>query len=147
VWRIRHDLFFAEKAMAPGREALSTDVCVPLGELAGAMAATREAIDRRGLLGGVSAHAGDGNIHAAVLLDPADAAEMGAAEALIEELADDAIARGGTCSGEHGIGIGKIGALAREHGDSLGLMRAIKHALDPAGIMNPGKIIADCRQS
>jgi D-lactate dehydrogenase (cytochrome) len=141
VWRTRHDLFFAEKAMAPGREALSTDVCVPLSELAGAIRATREAIDSRGLIGGVSAHAGDGNIHAGLLLDPSDPDEMARAEELVEELVDDALARGGTCSGEHGIGLGKIGALRREHGDQLELMHAIKRAFDPNGILNPGKLL------
>jgi D-lactate dehydrogenase (cytochrome) len=141
VWRTRHDLFFAEKSMAPGREALSTDVCVPLGELAGAIRATRAAIDSRGLLGGVSAHAGDGNIHAGVLFDPADADEAARVDDLVEELVDDALARGGTCSGEHGIGLGKVGALRREHGDQLDLMRAIKRAFDPDGIMNPSKVL------
>jgi D-lactate dehydrogenase (cytochrome) len=141
VWRIRHELFFAEKAMAPGREALSTDVCVPLGELSGAIRATSKAIASQGLIGGVSAHAGDGNIHASVLLDPADPGELARAHALVEALVDDALARGGTCSGEHGIGLGKIGALEREHGDQLDLMRAIKQAFDPHGVMNPGKVL------
>jgi D-lactate dehydrogenase (cytochrome) len=143
VWRIRHDLFFAEKTMAPGRESLSTDVCVPLGELAGAIRATSEALAARGLIGGVSAHAGDGNIHASVLLDPADPAELARAHELVDALVDDALARGGTCSGEHGIGLGKIGALAREHGDQLDLMRAIKQVFDPHGVMNPGKLLGE----
>lgn len=141
LWRIRHDLFFAEKAMARGKEVLSTDVCVPLQELGGALRATREAIDRRGLTGGISAHAGDGNVHAAILVDPADEHEMSAVHGLTDDLIDDALARGGTCSGEHGIGLGKIRALAREHGDQIALMRSLKAAFDPHGIMNPGKVL------
>ena len=140
LWRARHDLFFAEKAMAPGREEVSTDVCVPLEGLAGALVRTRAAIDRLGLLGGVSAHAGDGNIHAALLVDPGDLDEMRRLHALVEELADDAIALGGTCSGEHGIGLGKREALGREHAELLPLMRAIKRVWDPAGVLNPGKV-------
>jgi D-lactate dehydrogenase (cytochrome) len=141
VWRARHELLFAEKAMAPGRELVSTDVCVPLTELAGALRATREAIDRRSLIGGVSAHAGDGNIHAALLVDPSDERDMAAVDGLIDELVEDALRRGGTCSGEHGIGLGKIAALEREHGDQLPLMHAIKRAFDPHDIMNPGKLL------
>jgi len=149
LWRIRHDLFFAEKAMARHKEVLSTDVCVPLEELGAALRATREAIDRHRLTGGISAHAGDGNVHAAILVDPADEQEMASVGGLIDELVDDALARGGTCSGEHGIGLGKISALIREHGEQIALMRSLKAAFDPNGIMNPGKVLpaADPGQS
>lgn len=141
LWRARHDVFFAEKAMAPGKESLSTDVCVPLTELEGALRGSREAIDRLELTSGVSAHAGDGNVHVGLLVDPSDRDEMARVAELTEELIDYALARGGTCSGEHGIGLGKIGALEREHGDQIGLMRAIKAAFDPNGVMNPGKVL------
>lgn len=141
LWRARHDLFFAEKSMAPGKEALSTDVCVPLAELAGAVVAHQEALARHRLLGGVSAHAGDGNIHAAVLFDPRDADEQRRVDAFVDELVEDALRRGGTSTGEHGIGLGKRHALALEHGDQLDLMAAIKAAFDPQGIMNPGKLL------
>lgn len=138
LWRARHNLFFAEQALAPGKASMSTDVCVPISELADAVAATRAAIDRRGLLGGIVAHAGDGNIHVGLLIDPD---ELARADDLRVELVADALARGGTCTGEHGIGLGKLAALQREHGDSLDLMAAIKRAFDPRGIMNPGKVL------
>jgi D-lactate dehydrogenase (cytochrome) len=141
LWRARHDLFFAEKSMAPGKAALSTDVCVPLSELAGAVIAHQEGLARHGLLGGVSAHAGDGNIHAAVLFDPRDRDEQHRVDAFVDELVEDALRRGGTSTGEHGIGLGKRHALALEHADQLDLMAAIKGAFDPKGIMNPGKLL------
>ena len=147
LWRARHDLFFAEKAMHPGLDAVSTDVCVPLEELRGALRETRAALDRHSLVGGVSAHAGDGNIHAAVLLDGADRDDLRRLDRLIEDLAADATARGGTCSGEHGIGLGKVRTMAAEHADSLPLMRAVKGAFDPNGIMNPGKVLSLGRPS
>lgn len=142
LWRARHEIFFAEKAMAPGKASLSTDTCVPLGELDGALRRAREAIDRLDLLGGISAHAADGNFHVVLLVDPDDAEEMTRADRLTAELVDHALAHGGTCTGEHGIGLGKIEFLEREHGDQLELMRAIKRAFDPNGVMNPGKVLA-----
>ncbi|MBS1877933.1 MAG: FAD-binding protein [Actinobacteria bacterium] len=142
LWRARHEIFFAEKAMAPGKASLSTDTCVPLGELDGALRRAREAIDRLDLVGGISAHAGDGNFHVALLVDPDDAEEMTRVDRLTAELVDHALAHGGTCTGEHGIGLGKIEFLEREHGDQLELMRAIKRAFDPNGVMNPGKVLA-----
>lgn len=142
LWRARHDLFFAEKAMHPGLDAVSTDVCVPLEELRGALRETRAALDRHALIGGVSAHAGDGNIHAAVMLDGTSSDDLHRLDRLVEDLAADATARGGTCSGEHGIGLGKVQAMAAEHADCLPLMRALKRAFDPSGVMNPGKVLS-----
>jgi D-lactate dehydrogenase (cytochrome) len=141
LWRARHEIFFAEKAMAPGKASVSTDVCVPLGELEGAMRDARAAIDRLGLVGGISAHAGDGNFHVALLVDPDDAEEMDRVGRFNEALVDYALAHDGTCTGEHGIGLGKLDFLAREHGDQLELMRSIKAAFDPNGVMNPGKVL------
>lgn len=143
LWRARHELFFAEKSMAPGKEVASTDICVPLGELAGAVAAHQSALNDLGLMGGVSAHAGDGNVHAAVLFDPAQPGEVERVHEFGERLVIDALQRGGTCSGEHGIGLGKRGALEREHPDLIGLMTGIKGLFDPLGIMNPGKLLPD----
>jgi D-lactate dehydrogenase (cytochrome) len=143
LWRARHDLFFAEKSMAPGKEVASTDVCVPVGELAGAVAAHQLALRDLGLMGGVSAHAGDGNVHAAVLFDPGHPGEIDRVHEFGERLVIDALARGGTCSGEHGIGLGKREALEREHGDLIGLMTGVKELFDPLGIMNPGKLLPD----
>jgi D-lactate dehydrogenase (cytochrome) len=101
----------------------------------------RVEIDRRGLVGGILGHAGDGNVHVALQVDPDDPAEIAASDELVEVLVADALARGGTCTGEHGVGLGKIGALEREHGDLVPLMRGIKELFDPHGIMNPGKVL------
>jgi D-lactate dehydrogenase (cytochrome) len=142
LWRARHDAFFAQKAVAPGKEHRTTDICVPVSELAGALETARAWIDRLGLEAGIVGHAGDGNLHVAILTDVHDAGEMRRAAQLTEAVVDDALARGGTCTGEHGIGLGKIGALAKEHGDLLGLMGGVKAVFDPQGLMNPGKVLA-----
>jgi D-lactate dehydrogenase (cytochrome) len=114
---------------------------VPVSQLAAAVVFAQEAIARSGLAAGVIAHAGDGNIHVGLMLDPGDEAELRAADALVETLVDDALARGGTSTGEHGVGMGKIGALEREHGDLLPLLRGVKELFDPHAILNPGKIL------
>jgi D-lactate dehydrogenase (cytochrome) len=120
---------------------MTTDVAVPLSELAAAIEHARSALDGSGLRGGIVGHVGDGNFHVAFLLDPADAESVARAEALNTAVVEDALARGGTCTGEHGIGYGKLDYLAREHGDLIPLYRGIKQLLDPAGILNPGKVI------
>jgi D-lactate dehydrogenase (cytochrome) len=121
---------------------MTTDVAVPVSELADAIEHARRALDESGLRGGIVGHVGDGNFHLAFLLDPDDAGALAQAEALNGRIVEDALARGGTCTGEHGIGFGKLAYLEREHGDLLPLMRGIKDLLDPAGIMNPGKVVA-----
>jgi D-lactate dehydrogenase (cytochrome) len=141
LWAARHNAALAAAAIAPGRRQRATDVCVPLSELAGAVTLARAEVDRRGLVGGILGHAGDGNVHLALQIDPDDPAEVAASDELVEVLVADALARGGTCTGEHGIGLGKLGALEREHGDLLPLMRGIKDLFDPHGIMNPGKVL------
>ena len=141
IWDARHNALHASLALAPGTRAMTTDVAVPLSELAGAMGHAREAIDGSGLRGGIVGHVGDGNFHVAFLLDPEDAASVERAERLNSAIVDDALARGGTCTGEHGIGFGKLGYLEREHGDLVPLYRGIKQLLDPNGIMNPGKVV------
>ena len=120
------------------RRSGTTDVCVPLTELAGAVRFARTEIERLGLEAGILGHAGDGNLHVAMQLAPDGVA---ASEELVRNIVDDALARGGTCTGEHGVGLGKIGALEREHGDLIPLMQAIKASFDPHGIMNPGKVL------
>ena len=120
---------------------MTTDVAVPVSELAGAMEHARRALDDSGLRGGIVGHVGDGNFHVAFLLDPDDADSIARADSLNGRIVDDALARGGTCTGEHGIGFGKLDYLAREHGDLLPLMRGIKGVFDPHGIMNPGKVL------
>jgi D-lactate dehydrogenase (cytochrome) len=143
LWRARHDAYFAELDAAPMRASLSTDVCVPLAALGATLAETRRAIDEAELTGGIVAHAGDGNVHVGLMVDPADADDLARARRLVDRLVEAALARGGTCTGEHGVGIGKRAHLALEHGDSVDLMRAIKRAFDPRGILNPGKVLPE----
>ena len=141
MWDARHNAMHATLALRPGSRALTTDVAVPVSELAGAMEHAGRELDASGLLGGIVGHAGDGNFHVAILLDADDEESIARANALNASLVDDALARGGTCTGEHGIGFGKLGYLEREHGDLLPIMRGIKQLLDPNGIMNPGKVL------
>jgi D-lactate dehydrogenase (cytochrome) len=143
LWRLRAEVFEAERQVAPGRRSVSTDACVPLAQLGEAIEFTREAIDRWELLGGIVSHAGDGNIHSGLLVDPGDLEEMRRLNGYLDELVNDTLARGGTCTGEHGVGLGKREALHREHGDQIDLMWSIKRTFDPHGIMNPGKVLPD----
>ena len=140
LWQARHDATHALAARFPGTKERATDVCVPLTELAGAVRFARSEIDRLGLNAGIVGHAGDGNLHVAIQVGP-DPAEIERSEELVHNVVDDALARGGTCTGEHGIGLGKIAALAQEHGDLIPLMQAIKASFDPNGILNPGKVL------
>jgi D-lactate dehydrogenase (cytochrome) len=142
LWAARHASAYASGAAVPGKKHRPTDICVPLSELAGAVAFARQEVDRRGLVAGIVGHAGDGNVHLSLHVDPDDPDEVRASDEVIELLVEDALARGGTCTGEHGIGLGKIHALEREHGDLLELMRGVKVLFDPNGIMNPGKVLA-----
>jgi D-lactate dehydrogenase (cytochrome) len=141
LWEARHHVLFALLASAPGKRHKSTDVCVPVPALAGSIRDARAALDAHGLEASIVAHAGDGNYHVLFMLDPADPGERRRADELNAELVEGALAAGGTCTGEHGIGLGKLEYLAREHGDLLPLMRGIKRLFDPAGILNPGKVV------
>jgi len=141
LWAARHAAANAAAAAAPGKRPRATDVCVPLSELAATVSLARAEVDRRGLVAGILGHAGDGNVHVALHVDPDDPAEVAEADELVDILVTDALARGGTCTGEHGIGLGKRLALEREHPDLLPLMRGIKELFDPHGIMNPGKVL------
>ncbi|HTO25162.1 MAG TPA: FAD-linked oxidase C-terminal domain-containing protein, partial [Gaiellaceae bacterium] len=123
MWDARHNALHASLALQPGSRAMTTDVAVPLSELAPAMAHARGALDASGLRGGIVGHAGDGNFHVAFLLDPDDDESIARAERLNTTLVEDALARGGTCTGEHGIGFGKLRYLELEHGELLPLMR------------------------
>jgi D-lactate dehydrogenase (cytochrome) len=140
LWRARHDVAHAVAARFPGTKERATDVCVPLTELAGAVHFARGEIDRLGLDAGIAGHAGDGNLHVAMQVGT-DPAEIARSDELVHNVVADALARGGTSTGEHGIGLGKIGALAEEHGDLIPLMQAIKASFDPNGILNPGKVL------
>ena len=140
LWEARHDAALAIQALYPGQGMMGTDVCVPISDLPGALQHARETIASRGLEGVILGHVGDGNYHAVFPVDTGDSADQKRAEEVNAEIVDYALERGGTCTGEHGIGLGKIGHLEKEHGDSLPFMRGIKRLADPNGIMNPGKI-------
>jgi D-lactate dehydrogenase (cytochrome) len=142
LWEARHNVLYSCLALRPGGKALATDACVPISRLADCILETRKDIDEHGLLAPIVGHVGDGNFHVTVVLDPDDPKEMKTVEAFVERLALRSIAMGGTCTGEHGIGYGKIPFLQAEHGEGVAVMRQLKQALDPENRMNPGKIFA-----
>jgi D-lactate dehydrogenase (cytochrome) len=142
LWQARHDAYFAVKGLRPGVNILATDVCVPISRLADCVMETKADLARLNLLAPIVGHAGDGNFHLSVLVDTSDLVEMRAVETLLERLSVRAIEMDGTCTGEHGIGQGKMHFLEAEVGSAaIGVMRVIKNAIDPLGIMNPGKIV------
>ena len=141
LWKARHNAYYAALALAPGKQAYSTDACVPISRLADCLLETREELDREGVVAPIVGHVGDGNFHVLVLFDPASAAERAQADAIARSVAMRAIAMGGTCTGEHGIGMHKLDAMLAEHGEAVDLMRTIKRAFDPRDIMNPGKTV------
>lgn len=141
LWKARHESYWSVKTAHPGREAIATDICVPISRLAECVAETMEDIRASGLSAPIVGHVGDGNFHTMPMVDMSNPKEIAAAEALIEKMAKRAIAMDGTCTGEHGVGQGKIKYLKAEHGPALSPMRAIKQALDPLNILNPGKIL------
>jgi D-lactate dehydrogenase (cytochrome) len=143
LWEARHEAALAIMELDPDRRPMTTDVCVPISDLPGALRHARDAIASRGLEGAILGHVGDGNYHAVFPVDPQDAAERERAEAVNAEIVAYALARGGTCTGEHGVGFGKTEHLQTEHGDSLPLMRGIKRLADPNGVLNPGKLFPD----
>ena len=143
LWQARDNTLYAAMALRPGSRALITDVCVPISRLAECMLATRDDIDRSGLTVCIVGHVGDGNFHLLIVLDPHDAAEIARAKALHDRMVMRALALEGTCTGEHGIGTGKVAFLRAELGEAVAVMRELKHALDPHDIMNPGKIFTD----
>jgi D-lactate dehydrogenase (cytochrome) len=142
LWKARHDAYWALRAARPEKQSLSTDACVPISRLAECVTETARDIAEAGLYGPILGHVGDGNFHAAITFDPKDKEELARAEAVVERLALRALAMEGTCTGEHGIGQGKRRFLRREHGDGADVMAAIKHAIDPGNVMNPGKVLA-----
>src|SRR5215468_5970990 len=143
LWQARHDAYWAARGLRPGAQALATDVCVPISRLAECVTATQREIAELGLVAPILGHVGDGNFHLSLLVDMRDAAEVKAAKTLCERLVERALAMDGTCTGEHGVGQGKMKYLAGELGNpALAAMAAIKRALDPDDIMNPGKIVA-----
>ena len=142
LWQARHDAYWAARGLKPGADVLSTDVCVPISSLAACVTATRRDIERLGLLAPIVGHVGDGNFHTMPLIDPTDPEQRRTVQAFLDRLVERALSYGGTCTGEHGIGQGKMFYLAAEHGAGVSAMIAIKKALDPLNILNPGKIFA-----
>jgi D-lactate dehydrogenase (cytochrome) len=143
LWQARHDVYWASLGLRPGAKGVASDVCVPISRLAECLAETKEDIERSGLVAPIAGHVGDGNFHVMPLVMMDDPAEVANAEAFMHRLVERAMAMEGTCTGEHGIGQGKMKYLKAEHGaEAIGLMRQLKQAIDPDDIMNPGKILA-----
>lgn len=143
LWQARHDAHYASLALRPGCKGLVTDVCVPISRLGDCIIETKKDLDDSFLMAALVGHAGDGNFHLQLLIDPEKPDELAEVERLNDRLVERALAMDGTCTGEHGIGLGKRRFLVAEHGAGVAVMRAIKRALDPDGIMNPGKIFPD----
>jgi D-lactate dehydrogenase (cytochrome) len=142
LWQARHDAYWAVRGLRPGAQPLATDVCVPISRLAECVTETQDDIKTSGLIAPIVGHVGDGNFHLSLLLDMDDEGEVKTAKAFLERLTDRALRMEGTCTGEHGVGQGKMKYMASEHGpEAIGVMRAIKATLDPQNIMNPGKIL------
>jgi len=141
LWRARHEAFYAALALRPGCRGVTTDVCVPISRLAECILETKADIEASFLLAPIVGHVGDGNFHLIMLVDPDDPKDMAEAKRLSDRLVMRALAMDGTCTGEHGVGHGKMDFLIHEHGEAVSVMRMVKTALDPAGIMNPGKIV------
>ncbi|MGP5515686.1 FAD-binding oxidoreductase [Psychrobacter alimentarius] len=140
LWQARHNAYHASSALRPKASALSTDACVPISRLAECVSETAKDIEASGMIGPIVGHVGDGNFHVLLLVDTDNPTEIATAEDIIGRLAKRAIEMDGTCTGEHGIGQGKQKYMQQEHGNALVLMQAIKAALDPNNILNPGKI-------
>lgn len=143
LWHARHGAYESARALRPGAQGFTTDACVPISNLAACIAETKADLDASGLIAPIVGHVGDGNFHLAILVDPDDAEELQRAKELNDRLVRRAIGYDGTCTGEHGVGYGKLAFLELEHGpQALAMMRAIKAALDPDGLFNPGKVLS-----
>jgi len=140
LWQARHNTFYAAMALRPGSRAWVTDVCVPISRLAECVLETRRDLQSSNLIAPLVGHVGDGNFHLNIVVNPDDEREVKEVHEFSARLVRRALALGGTCTGEHGVGVGKMKYLEEEHGDALDVMKAIKRALDPDNRMNPGKI-------
>jgi D-lactate dehydrogenase (cytochrome) len=141
LWRARHEALYAVLALRPGSRGLITDVCVPMSQLAACITETRADLARSSLLATIVGHVGDGNFHTVFMVDPDSRAEIEEATELNRRMVERALRMDGTCTGEHGIGLGKKDFLLAEHGAGVEVMRAVKNALDPRNLLNPGKIV------
>jgi D-lactate dehydrogenase (cytochrome) len=143
LWQARHDAYWASMALRPGAKGISTDVCVPISRLADCMEGSIRDLEEMGLVGTIVGHVGDGNFHVLPLIDMDDAAEVAKGKLYVQRLVERALEMEGTCTGEHGVGQGKMKYLEKELGpEALDAMRWVKRAFDPDNIMNPGKIVA-----
>jgi D-lactate dehydrogenase (cytochrome) len=141
LWEARHNLAYAFIHDFPGKKMMLTDVAVPISELAGAAIHAREELDKLGIPGGIAGHVGDGNFHTIMMVDVEDKEEMQKTENFIDQTVLYALERGGTCTGEHGVGVGKKAYQFKEHGEAVEVMKQMKLALDPNNILNPTKIV------
>ena len=141
LWQARHNAYYATVASRPGARAWTTDICVPISHLAECILETQQDLKEANVVAPLVGHAGDGNFHLIIMLDPSDQKEFATVTRISERLVERALKFGGTCSGEHGVGFGKLKYLEAEHGLALDVMRSIKHAIDPNNLMNPGKLI------
>lgn len=142
LWKVRHDAYYAARAQRPAVRGMPTDVCVPISRLAECILETRRDLDASGIYAPIMGHVGDGNFHVTLTFDPDDPGELATCRGLQDRLVQRALTMGGTCTGEHGIGYGKQHYLVAEHGEAaVDVMRAVKRALDPLNILNPGKVL------
>jgi len=142
LWTARHAAAYAAAALRPGSRLWATDVCVPISRLTECIVETKRDLDASSVLAPLVGHVGDGNFHLVFVIDPEKPEEMDEARRLNERLVHRALAMDGTCTGEHGVGLGKMRYMEAEHGEAVDVMRAVKRALDPANLMNPGKIVS-----
>ena len=140
LWQARHDAYWSCKAVRPGADIYSTDVCVPISKLSDCIIETIEDMEQNGLIGPIVSHAGDGNFHVALLIDKNSEEELKKLDSFLTRISERAIRMDGTCTGEHGIGQGKRKYMLKELGNAVDVMKQIKHAFDPKKIMNPGKL-------
>jgi D-lactate dehydrogenase (cytochrome) len=141
LWQLRHDGYYAILASRKGATAMTTDICVPISRLAEAVTQTQADIADSPLDGPILGHVGDGNFHAVLMMNPDDPVELAEAKRLADRMAERALDMGGTVTGEHGVGMGKLHYMPREHGDAWNVMADIKRSLDPHNILNPGKLV------
>ncbi len=141
LWKARHDYYYAIKAKNPNHTFVVTDICVPISHLTEVIQETSEEMRKEGMIPHVMGHVGDGNFHSGLMVKPGCKEDIDKAKKLTRKIVEKALASEGTCTGEHGIGIGKIEYMKAEHGEAVNLMSAIKNTFDPNGILNPGKVV------
>ncbi|WP_368654086.1 FAD-binding oxidoreductase [Ornithinibacillus sp. 4-3] len=142
LWEARHNHAYSFMHSNPGKKAMVTDVCMPISHLTGAINYASERLENLGIVGGIVGHAGDGNYHTILMIDLNNPEEIALGNQFNKDIVEYALARGGSCTGEHGVGVGKMKYQEMEHGNSLEIMKTIKRSLDPKNILNPGKVIS-----